>query len=382
MLAARSGSPLLLSLRRLLRLCLGARLRRRGGLSRSVGRKRRQLQALVRLPDHGQILWILLGDALELLLRIRLALHQREPGCLVVGARGNAHLAELLERGPRLVELALRLERVAERLLGKRTQRVVLARAGEEFLQVLLRGRRISRLQLVEAELGERRLSRSRASVVGADLLQRGDHRLLALFLAREGLLAGLRLRIAGDRTRQQLERFRELGARLGLPRFAPGRDPPGGQHHGHHRRGQAQHQALVRGHPAHRATRYHLEFVRPLQLLAIDLLRHELPPAGRAFLAELPCEVNRRVRYSPCASSQCSCWRFRQPRDRSGPELPACSSGSKDCLESRPPGWAHEVEQVWALPGGSRISSRWSATRGSGRRRTAGSARWRWARS
>src|SRR5207302_615216 len=100
-----------------------------------------------------------------------------------------------------------------KRLLRERAQRMSLRRAGEELLQVFLGPGRVRALQLVKADLGEGGLRRGRAAVVSAHLLERGDHRLLPLLLARERFLAWLGRSFRGDRPRLQLDRLRQLCA-------------------------------------------------------------------------------------------------------------------------------------------------------------------------
>ena len=171
--------------------------------------------------------------------------------------------------------MVLRFQGVSERLLRERAQRMILRGAAEECLQIFLRTGPVAGLQLVEPDLGGCCPRRSRATVIRPHLLQRGDHRLFPLFLGRERLLAWLGGCVTGDGPRLQLERLRELSAGLGLARGSPGRHSPGDQHDRDHRSGRAQHGPAVRDHPAHRPPGDDLEFVRSLQLLAIDLLGH-----------------------------------------------------------------------------------------------------------
>ena len=77
------------------------------------------------------------------------------------------------------------------------------------------------------------------------------------------------------------------LGAGFRLAGALPGAESPTDQRDGDHRPRHSQDQAAVRHHPGHGASGDDLELVRSLQLFAIDPLRHQLPPARRAWAAE-----------------------------------------------------------------------------------------------
>jgi len=121
------------------------------------------------------------------------------------------------EGGARLVELALGLERVPDRLLRQRAQRMPAGGLIEERLQGHLCALRVALLQLEEADLRLGGLRRRGAREIRSNLLQGRQRRLLPLLPARERLDARLRLRFGGQRARRQLQRGGQLGPGLRL---------------------------------------------------------------------------------------------------------------------------------------------------------------------
>ena len=296
---------------------------------------------------------MLLRHPLELLPRIGLALEQGEAGHLVVGARGQLQIAQLLERRFGVVETILRLERVSERLLRERAQRMSLRRAGEELLQVFLGPGRVRTLQLVKADLGEGGLRRGRAAVVSAHLLERGDHRLLPLLLARERFLAWLGRSFRGDRPRLQLDRLRQLCAGFRLAGSLPGAEAPAGERDRDQRPPDPQDQAAVRDHPVHGASRNDLELVRSLQLLAIDSLGHRQPSCRTRLSRGTPRRSQSPCKLARCASSPRFCSHSRPPRRRSSQGLLICSCASKGSSASLRRNSAPAAAPPWVPAGG-----------------------------